>query len=207
MSCNGILPDKGTVNERLGGLGVAVMIQDPLEFGPSRTTAPPGRSARWTRCIASARASGVRRYHHGSPTATTMSKSKSAPGPTTPTALAKLRAPAAIAVSMSLVRLYSDDLHAECVELDSDYVFVNLWGGRRGRPPQLRHRAHPGWASGRVSRSRHQLRHIHATDLIRRGVPIEVGAAHPPLVDHHPATLCPQRVAMSDSPATMGAAP
>ena len=31
MSCNGILPDKGTVNERLGGLGVAVMIQDPLE--------------------------------------------------------------------------------------------------------------------------------------------------------------------------------
>jgi hypothetical protein len=31
-------------------------------------------------------------------------------------------------------RLYSEYMHAEYGELDSDYVFVNLWGGRRGSP-------------------------------------------------------------------------
>ncbi len=37
-------------------------------------------------------------------------------------------------VSTPLVRLYSEYMHAEYAELDSDYVFVNLWGGRRGIP-------------------------------------------------------------------------
>ncbi len=41
-------------------------------------------------------------------------------------------------VSTPLVRLYSEYMHAEYGELDSyldsDYVFVNLWGGRRGIP-------------------------------------------------------------------------
>ena len=37
-------------------------------------------------------------------------------------------------VSAELVRLYADYLHAEYGDLDSDYVFVNLWGRPVGRP-------------------------------------------------------------------------
>ena len=33
-----------------------------------------------------------------------------------------------------LVRLYSEYMHVEYGELDSDYVSVNLWGGHKGRP-------------------------------------------------------------------------
>ncbi|MGH3804482.1 MAG: tyrosine-type recombinase/integrase, partial [Pseudonocardiaceae bacterium] len=38
-----------------------------------------------------------------------------------------------IPVSAELVRLYADYLHAEYGDLDSDYVFVNLWGRPHGR--------------------------------------------------------------------------
>ena len=47
-------------------------------------------------------------------------------------ARAKLRATATLPVTAGLVRCYSDYMHAEYGELDSDYVFVNLWGGRIG---------------------------------------------------------------------------
>jgi len=49
-------------------------------------------------------------------------------------ARAKLRSPATIPVTASLVRCYSDYMHTEYRDLDSDYVFVNLWGGRVGAP-------------------------------------------------------------------------
>ena len=39
-----------------------------------------------------------------------------------------------VPVSAELVRLYGDYLHAEYRDLDSDYVFVNLWGRPVGRP-------------------------------------------------------------------------
>ena len=39
-----------------------------------------------------------------------------------------------IPISTPLVRLYSDYMLAEYRDLDSDYVFVNLWGGAVGRP-------------------------------------------------------------------------
>lgn len=39
-----------------------------------------------------------------------------------------------IPVSAELIRLYADYLHAEYGDLDSDYVFVNLWGHPRGHP-------------------------------------------------------------------------
>ena len=38
----------------------------------------------------------------------------------------------ALPVSSALVRLYSDYMHTEYGGLDSDYVFVNLWGRRSG---------------------------------------------------------------------------
>jgi integrase len=49
-------------------------------------------------------------------------------------ARAKVAATTVVPVSVPLVRLYSEYMHAEYGEIDSDYVFVNLWGGRRGIP-------------------------------------------------------------------------
>jgi integrase len=92
-------------------------------------------------------------------------------------ARAKCRTTHVIPVSAGLVRLYSDYMHVEYGALDSDYVFVNLWGQPFGRP--LSYAA----VDGIVARLRtatgiqftpHTLRHTHATDLVRRGVPIEV---------------------------------
>jgi integrase/recombinase XerD len=94
-------------------------------------------------------------------------------------ARAKVRRASVLPVSVPLVRLYSDYMHTEYGDLDSDYVFVNLFGGRRGRPLTYdsvnklieRLRARTG-----VSFTAHMLRHTHATDLVRRGVPIEMVA-------------------------------
>lgn len=94
-------------------------------------------------------------------------------------ARAKLRSPATVPVTAGLVRCYSDYMHAEYGDLDSDYVFVNLWGGRIGAPLTYaavhkmvdRIRALTG-----VEFTLHMLRHTHATELIRSGVAIEVVA-------------------------------
>jgi integrase len=94
-------------------------------------------------------------------------------------ARAKVRATSVVPVSTPLVRLYSEYMHVEYGELDSDYVFVNLWGGRLGSPMSYptvdklvaRIRSRTG-----VEFTAHMLRHTHATDLVRRGVPIEVVA-------------------------------
>jgi integrase len=92
-------------------------------------------------------------------------------------ARAKCLAAATVPVSAPLVRLYSDYMHDEYGELDSDYVFVNLWSTPIGRP--LRYEA----VAKLVGRLRvrtgieftpHMLRHSRATALIRGGVPIEV---------------------------------
>ena len=40
----------------------------------------------------------------------------------------------AIPVGGELMRLWSDYMHEEYRDLDSDFVFVNLWGGQIGRP-------------------------------------------------------------------------
>lgn len=94
-------------------------------------------------------------------------------------ARAKLRSPATIPVTASLVRCYSDYMHSEYGDVDSDYVFVNLWSGRIGAPLTYaavhkmvdRVRAATG-----VDFTLHMLRHAHATELIRSGVAIEVVA-------------------------------
>jgi integrase/recombinase XerD len=92
-------------------------------------------------------------------------------------ARAKCRQEAEIPVSAALVRLYTEYLFDEYGEVDSDYVFVNLFAPPVGRP--LRYSA----VAGLVERLRartgidfnlHMLRHSAASDMIRAGVPIEV---------------------------------
>jgi integrase len=92
-------------------------------------------------------------------------------------ARAKTSVVTTLPVSTPLVRLYTDYMHVEYGDLDSDYVFVNLWSQPRGAP--LRYQA----VAKLVERLRrrtgvfftpHMLRHTRATELIRAGVPIEV---------------------------------
>lgn len=82
-----------------------------------------------------------------------------------------------IPASTELFRLYADYMIAEYGDLDSDYVFVNLWGEPRGHPlsysavydlvRRLRRRVgfdfDPHW-----------FRHTAATRMLRAGVPVEV---------------------------------
>jgi site-specific recombinase XerD len=92
-------------------------------------------------------------------------------------ARAKSGQPRTIPVSPALVRLYADYLHGEYGDLDSDYVFVNLWGGRRGQPltydtahdlvERLRQRTGLDFEA-------HWFRHGYATGLLRAGTPLEV---------------------------------
>jgi integrase/recombinase XerD len=80
-------------------------------------------------------------------------------------------------VSVELLRLFNDYMHEKYGDLDSDYVFVNLWGGRIGRPMTYdnvhklvaRTERRVGFAF-----TVHMLRHTYATLAAREGVPIEV---------------------------------
>jgi integrase/recombinase XerD len=82
-----------------------------------------------------------------------------------------------IPVSAELVRLYADYLHGEYGDLDSDYVFVNLWAKPLGHPltyaavydlvKRLRRRTG-------IDFDPHWYRHTYATGLLRKGTPVEV---------------------------------
>ena len=94
-------------------------------------------------------------------------------------ARSKSRNPRIIPVSGELVRLYADYLHQEYGDLDSDYVFVNLWGRPHGHPltyaavydlvKRLRRRTG-------IDFDPHWYRHTAATRMLRDGVPIEVAS-------------------------------
>jgi integrase/recombinase XerD len=87
-------------------------------------------------------------------------------------ARAKTKDPYAIPVSADLMRLYADYLVYECDEIESDYVFVNLWEGERGPPLTYGSVAD---LFRRLSRKTgvavhpQMLRHTHATELLRSG--------------------------------------
>jgi integrase/recombinase XerD len=107
-------------------------------------------------------------------------------------ARAKLREAAVIPVPVPLVRLYSEYMHAEYRDIDSDYVFVNLFAGPVGQPLCYR-TVHQ--LIGRIAErsgiafTAHMLRHTHATEMIRSGVPIEVVAR---LLTHRSSTTTSQ---------------
>ncbi len=107
-------------------------------------------------------------------------------------ARAKLRRPATVPVTAGLVRCYSDYMHTEYGDIDSDYVFVNLWGGRLGAPltyTTVHELVERIKAATGVDFTLHMLRHTHATELIRSGVAIEVVAR---LLTHSSSTTTSQ---------------
>jgi len=82
-----------------------------------------------------------------------------------------------VPVPGELIRLWSDYMHEEYGELDSDFVFINLWEGEIGRP--LSYKA----VEKLIERTRrrvgfhftaHQFRHTFATLAFRDGVALEV---------------------------------
>jgi integrase len=92
-------------------------------------------------------------------------------------ARAKTRTPHEIPVSKELTALYSDYMHEDYGELDSDYVFVALSGAAYGRA--LSYSAVDGivrrlrrWSG--VDFHLHQLRHTHATEMLRSGVRLDI---------------------------------
>jgi integrase/recombinase XerD len=92
-------------------------------------------------------------------------------------ARSKSREQRTVPVSAQIVRLWGDYLHCEYGELDSDYVFVNLFAEPRGRAlsyPAVydlvrRLRRRTG-----IDFDPHWCRHSAATRMLRDGVPIEV---------------------------------
>lgn len=82
-----------------------------------------------------------------------------------------------VPVGAQLLRLYSDYLHVEYGDLDNDYVFVNLWGGRVGHAMSYRTVYD---LVGRLRRRTgldfdpHWFRHTAATRMLRDSVPLEV---------------------------------
>jgi len=82
-----------------------------------------------------------------------------------------------VPVAPELVRLWNDYMHEEYRDLDCDFVFVNLWGGRVGRPLSY---SNVDRIVERTQRlvgfhfTPHRLRHTYATLAWRDGVGLEV---------------------------------
>jgi integrase/recombinase XerD len=107
-------------------------------------------------------------------------------------ARAKTTEAATIPVSAGLVRLYTAYMFEEYGDLDSDYVFVNLFAEPYGEPLRYqtvhklveRVRSRTG-----IDFTPHMLRHSHATDLLRQGVAVDVVAK---LLTHRSSTTTSQ---------------
>ena len=94
-------------------------------------------------------------------------------------ARAKIRSATVIPVSTPLVRLYSEYMHTGYGDIDSDYVFVNLFAGTIGAAmtyPAVHQLIGRIAARTGISFTAHMLRHSHATAMVRQGVPVEVVA-------------------------------
>ena len=105
-------------------------------------------------------------------------------------ARAKSRTVSVVPVSTPLVRLYSEYMHIEYGEIDSDYVFVNLFGGRVGRPLTYASGARADRPDSRPDRGRVHRPHVAPLARHRHGpprCPDRRGgqAADAPFIGHH----------------------
>jgi integrase/recombinase XerD len=81
-----------------------------------------------------------------------------------------------IPASAELMRLYADYLNEEYAALDSDYVFVNLWGRPHGHPlsyPAVYDLVKRLRRSTGITFGPHLFRHTYATWLLRKGAGME----------------------------------
>jgi integrase/recombinase XerD len=114
-------------------------------------------------------------------------------------ARAKSIEPATIPISTGLVRLYSAYMFEEYGELDSDYVFVNLFAQPYGAALRYqavhelvgRLRARTG-----IEFTLHMFRHSCATNLLRHGVGVDVVAK---LLTHRSSTTTSQTYSHLDA--------
>ncbi len=91
-------------------------------------------------------------------------------------ARAKGGRPRTIPTSAELMRLYADYLNNEYGVLDSDYVFVNLWGRPHGHPlsyPAVYHLVTRLRRDTGISFGPHLFRHTYTTWLLRKGAGME----------------------------------
>ena len=76
-----------------------------------------------------------------------------------------------------LIRLYADYLHGEYGDIDSDYVFINIWAEPRGQAwsyPAAYDLVRRLRAKTGLDFDPHWFRHSAATRWLRDGVPVEV---------------------------------
>jgi integrase/recombinase XerD len=99
------------------------------------------------------------------------------PRPNANRARAKAGRERTVPASAALMRLYADYLNCEYQAIDSDYVFVSLWGGQAGRaltyPAVYDLVVRLRQATG-ITFSPHTYRHTYATWLLRKGAGMEV---------------------------------
>jgi len=85
---------------------------------------------------------------------------------------------AVVPIPVNLVRLYLDYQYEEYLDLDSDYVFVNLWKGVLGSPMSYQNVydlvQRLQRATGIHGWSPHTLRHTYVSRLSEAGVPIDI---------------------------------
>ena len=84
----------------------------------------------------------------------------------------KTSEPYIVHVSEELMALYTDYIINELDEFESDYVFVNLWGGNIGKP--LRYETVSKTVERieektKITFNVHMFRHTHATELLNNG--------------------------------------
>lgn len=94
-----------------------------------------------------------------------------------PRARSKGGATGSVPVPGELMRLWNDYMHVEYGDVDSDFVFVNLWGGKLGHRMSYKNVVDLIDRTGRrlgFSFTAHQFRHTFATLAYRDGVALEV---------------------------------